>query len=142
MGAVDAQDAWAAINGCLGSPSTSDLPDVDPTDGTTVQLRTMSDCTVPVELYTILGGGHTWPDGLQYWPVSAIGATSRDLDASAVIEQFFTTYLPQVTATPTSTPSELPTATSTAGRCAATDLPDYRSTSNGHTSPDGHPDAT
>jgi polyhydroxybutyrate depolymerase len=42
-----------------------------------------------VILYTIEGGGHNWPGGAQYLPRAIIGRTSRDLDATAVVWQFF-----------------------------------------------------
>jgi polyhydroxybutyrate depolymerase len=42
-----------------------------------------------VVLYTVTGGGHTWPGGEQYLPSALIGATSRQFDASQVIWRFF-----------------------------------------------------
>ena len=42
-----------------------------------------------VILYTIDGGGHTWPGGLQYLPERIIGKTSKDLDANQLIWDFF-----------------------------------------------------
>jgi polyhydroxybutyrate depolymerase len=42
-----------------------------------------------VILYTIEGGGHTWPGGLQYLPERIIGKTSKDLDANQLIWDFF-----------------------------------------------------
>ena len=42
-----------------------------------------------VELITVEGGGHTWPGGIQYAPARVIGRTSRALDASAHIWEFF-----------------------------------------------------
>lgn len=43
----------------------------------------------PVVLYTVEGGGHTWPGGWQYFTESIIGKTSRELDASETILAFF-----------------------------------------------------
>ncbi|MBW1972604.1 MAG: phospholipase, partial [Deltaproteobacteria bacterium] len=40
-------------------------------------------------LYGIEGGGHTWPGGYQYLPERIIGKSSKDIDASKVIWNFF-----------------------------------------------------
>jgi polyhydroxybutyrate depolymerase len=40
-------------------------------------------------LYVIEGGGHTWPNTVQYLPVKDIGRMSRDFDATEVIWEFF-----------------------------------------------------
>ena len=40
-------------------------------------------------IIAVIGGGHTWPGGLQYLPESVIGKTSREFNASEVIWQFF-----------------------------------------------------
>ena len=42
-----------------------------------------------VKLYSVQGGGHTWPGGPQYLPEATIGKTSRDFDASRTIWTFF-----------------------------------------------------
>ena len=41
-----------------------------------------------LELYVVEGGGHTWPNGTQYWPVRLIGVTTRQFDAGEVLWQF------------------------------------------------------
>ena len=46
---------------------------------------------VEVALYTIEGGGHTWPGGYQYLPEWIIGKTSLELNASEGIWRFFET---------------------------------------------------
>ncbi len=72
---------WAEINGCQGAAIVTAEPDLDPTDGTKVQRTSLGDCQdgTRVELYTIVGGGHTWPGGPQYLPVGLVGRVSRDL---------------------------------------------------------------
>jgi polyhydroxybutyrate depolymerase len=35
------------------------------------------------------GGGHAWPGGMQYLLASVIGKTSKNMDASEVIWEFF-----------------------------------------------------
>jgi polyhydroxybutyrate depolymerase len=42
-----------------------------------------------VKLAAIEGGGHTWPGGYQYLPERFIGKTSQDVDANALIWNFF-----------------------------------------------------
>jgi polyhydroxybutyrate depolymerase len=42
-----------------------------------------------VILYTIKGGGHTWPGGYQYLGKWIIGRTCRDMNATEVIWEFF-----------------------------------------------------
>jgi polyhydroxybutyrate depolymerase len=45
-----------------------------------------------VVFYTVQGGGHAWPGGLQYLPVSVVGKSSGQMDASQVIWAFFKQY--------------------------------------------------
>ena len=42
-----------------------------------------------VVVYTIEGGGHTWPGGPQYLPVFLVGKASHNLDATETIWGFF-----------------------------------------------------
>jgi polyhydroxybutyrate depolymerase len=87
----DTVQFWVSNDKCNSSPVATQLPDVDPTDGTTVRRETYGECEdgAEVVLYTVEGGGHAWPGGLPYSPESVIGRTSRDFDASEVIWQFF-----------------------------------------------------
>ncbi len=82
---------WVARDGC-GSPVAKTLPDVDPTDGTRVTLAFYASCRDATEIafYTVEGGGHAWPGGEPLANRSG-GTTSRDIDASAVIWDFFST---------------------------------------------------
>ena len=84
---------WASLDGCSSTPALSNLPDTV-NDGTHIQRYVYQPCQNKAEVifYNVQGGGHTWPGGLQYLPVSVIGKTSRNLDASAVIWQFFQQY--------------------------------------------------
>jgi len=80
---------WAAAAGCAAAPVTTPEPDVTPADGTQVRRTAYPGCRDgrSVELYTIEGGGHTWPGGP---PVGgAVGRVSRDVDATALIWAFF-----------------------------------------------------
>ena len=85
---------WVARNGCSPNPQISMAPDTAPEDHTRVQKSVYGQCTdgADVVLYEIQGGGHTWPGGYQYLPEFLIGKTSRDLDASKAIWDFFNGY--------------------------------------------------
>ena len=91
LSVADTVKFWVTNDKCTSSPVVEQLPDRDPSDGTTVQRETYGGCEggAEVVLYAVEGGGHTWPGGLQYSPESIIGRTSRDFDASEVIWQFF-----------------------------------------------------
>lgn len=84
-------DFWVKHNGCADSPRSDYLPDKDPHDGTRVRRETYSGGLggTEVEVYIIEGGGHTWPGGWQYLREEIIGTTSRDIEASQVIWEFF-----------------------------------------------------
>jgi len=62
-------------------------------DGTTIDVAIYSGCAGGSEVrgYVVNGGGHAWPGGKQYFPASIIGKTSRNMDASQVIWEFFST---------------------------------------------------
>ena len=45
-----------------------------------------------VVLYTIKGGGHTWPSGWQYLGESFIGKTNRTINANEIIWSFFNSH--------------------------------------------------
>lgn len=86
----DYVDMWKEKNQCVSQHPVVSLPDkVD--DGTTVSIREYSDCADrgALVLYTITGGGHTWPGGRQYLGEKWIGKTSKELIACDVIWQFF-----------------------------------------------------
>ena len=80
-------DFWANIAGCGGVPDTSTLPDLV-SDGTTVERLRYGACNAGagVELYSIVGGGHTWPGR---GSSNALGQSTGDIDASELIAEFF-----------------------------------------------------
>jgi len=86
----EAVDFWRRVNQALELPSQTELPDRQ-ADGTHVRrelYRGRAD-EAEVLVYTIEGGGHTWPGGVQYLPVSLVGRTSANLDATEAIWAFF-----------------------------------------------------
>ena len=82
---------WAKHNVCSSSPVITQEPDKDPKDGTRVRKEVYGNCKngAEVVLYSIEGGGHTWPGGSHYLPESIVGKTSTDIDANEVIWGFF-----------------------------------------------------
>lgn len=89
-GRVLGVDRWAALvaahNGATGPDVTQIPPDVT--------VRTWRGATnrSDVEFWRVLGGGHTWPGGIQYLPAGIIGATSQTFDATAAIWRFLSTH--------------------------------------------------
>jgi polyhydroxybutyrate depolymerase len=81
---------WAALDHCVTSPSTQHIADAAG-DGTPIDLQAYSDCAGGSEVlgYTVQKGGHTWPGGMQYVPEVVVGKTTRNLDASEVLWDFF-----------------------------------------------------
>ncbi|MGW5163058.1 alpha/beta hydrolase family esterase [Nonomuraea wenchangensis] len=75
-----AADDWARAFGCSGRATTR--------PATGVRLRTWASCPsgATVRLYTLDGGGHTWPGSVE---VPRLGATARNLDATALILDAF-----------------------------------------------------
>ena len=86
---------WRDQNQCQTEMPTANLPDkVD--DGTRVEVKEYKDCLDGggVVLYTVHGGGHTWPGGLQYLGENLVGRTSRDIIACDVVWEYFASVIP------------------------------------------------
>jgi len=82
---------WAEWNGASATPIVENLPDINTNDGTTVVRRTYSGGPQgsDVVLYTIEGGGHTWPGAALSVPILAAGNTCYDVTANDVLWEFF-----------------------------------------------------
>ncbi|WP_309231199.1 PHB depolymerase family esterase [Nocardia sp. SYP-A9097] len=85
------QQLWRTKDGCGPVTSTPLAPTTD--DGTTVTIES-ADCANggKVQLYSITGGGHTWPDGPQYLPAGLVGKVSHQFDATQVIWRFLSAF--------------------------------------------------
>ena len=85
---------WTSIDRCIANPIERRLPDAVPDDGTHTSEADYESCREgsSVELFTVDGGGHTWPGGPQYLPAFLIGKTSHDFNASETIWQFFAAH--------------------------------------------------
>lgn len=59
-------------------------------DGTVTEITKWHGCKegTALELWTVKGGGHTWPGKKQYLGENLIGKTSRDFDGTEVILEF------------------------------------------------------
>ena len=82
---------WVTRNKCSTKPVVIEEPDIYPKDGTRVTRNEYINHINGTEviLYSIDGGGHTWPGGFQYLPSFIVGKTCRDIDANQVIWSFF-----------------------------------------------------
>lgn len=79
---------WRSRNQCNADSVKTDVPDTT-RDNTSATVETWSCGNARVRLIRVLGGGHTWPGGLQYLPEVVVGRTSRDFSASEEIVRFF-----------------------------------------------------
>ncbi|WP_256329029.1 extracellular catalytic domain type 1 short-chain-length polyhydroxyalkanoate depolymerase [Actinomyces ruminicola] len=80
-----AVSAWADLNGCTDEAATEQVSDH-------VSLTRYGSCEgeAAVELYTVDGGGHTWPGtGVD---ISALGTTTQEISASELMWEFFAAH--------------------------------------------------
>ncbi len=91
LSAKETRDYWIARNQCSGEPKHTDLQDKDPSDGTRVTVDSYGPGSenASVAFYTIDGGGHTWPGGGEMNPEKVVGRTTRDIDGTRIIWDFF-----------------------------------------------------
>lgn len=90
VGVEATMTAWRARNGCTDVAVTQ-LPD-DVADGTSTLREDGVGCAADTTLLRILGGGHTWPRGWQYFSERQIGRTAQDFDGNEVIWAFFQSH--------------------------------------------------
>jgi polyhydroxybutyrate depolymerase len=79
---------WAVSLGCDGLAGISKL-------SANIELSTYHNCTAgdgEALLYTVIGGGHTWPGAAIDLPAQFVGQTSHEIDATALMWQFFTAH--------------------------------------------------
>jgi polyhydroxybutyrate depolymerase len=86
-------------NGITAAPQVEQLPDLDPHDGTTTEVRRWPPGRdgVRVVYYLVKGGGHTMPGrpGGGAWRRAFVGQTSRDFDGLKTIWDFFKSCPPR-----------------------------------------------
>ncbi len=75
---------WARRNRCAPNP-------IDAVIAADVTRRSYTHCAddADVVLYTIQGGGHTWPGGGEPLPEWFVGSTTHNIDASGLMWAFF-----------------------------------------------------
>ena len=80
---------WVDHNNCETTPTTTMLPDVDVSDGSTIEYSVYEDGDngITTEHMKVIGGGHTWPGSV----LNSAG-TNQDIDASMEIWLFFSRY--------------------------------------------------
>ncbi len=80
---------WVKKNNCNPTAAFSNVPNINTGDGCTAEhyVYTGGNLGSSVELYKIIGGGHTWP-GSPY----IVGTTNQDFSASKEIWRFFRQY--------------------------------------------------
>jgi polyhydroxybutyrate depolymerase len=93
---ADATRFWVDHNQTNRKPDSSDLPSHDP-NGTSVHrdIYPGGKQDTEVVVYTIRGGGHTWPGGPQYFPAILVGKVNHDINASEVIWDFLSHHARQ-----------------------------------------------
>jgi polyhydroxybutyrate depolymerase len=77
---------WRVNTNCNPVPTSSNVPNINTTDGCTATHYIYSGGTggASVELYKINSGGHTWPGA-----TFSVGVTCKDFNGSAEIWRFF-----------------------------------------------------
>ena len=86
---ADVISYWVDFNNCETTPTTTTLPDVDVSDGSTIEYSVYEDGDngITTEHMKVIGGGHTWPGSI----LNSAG-TNQDIDASMEIWLFFSRY--------------------------------------------------
>lgn len=84
VGVVQNLDDWAALDRCPPGPRLRQV-------STLVVRRTWSGCRAgsAVILYSVLGGGHTWPGSPITLASGTFGATTHQIDATGLMLAFF-----------------------------------------------------
>lgn len=94
---ADTVALWARRNRCGLQDRPARLPPVAPLDRTRILRMTYQNCPAAgrVQVLTVAGGGHSWPGGMQFSLPRVIGLTSRQIDASSAIVDFFLSLPPR-----------------------------------------------
>jgi polyhydroxybutyrate depolymerase len=87
----DTAKQWVKMNRCSEKPAKSKLPEKKGGMETKADLYGSCADNVQVALYSVKGGGNTWPGGEQYEPEDTIGKTSQDFNANEEIWSFLVT---------------------------------------------------
>ena len=80
---------WRTYNNCDATPVVTNVPNINTTDGSTVEKTVYENgdnCTEVVH-FKVNSGGHTWPGSAFNIPI-----TNYDIDASVEVWKFFSQY--------------------------------------------------
>jgi polyhydroxybutyrate depolymerase len=88
----EALSFWRNVNRCSGTPEEGTIPHTTGDDTSTSWKRWKGASGNDVAVMVVKGGGHCWPGGVQYFPVSVIGKTTYDFSASEAIWRFFANH--------------------------------------------------
>lgn len=97
LSAEDSAKYFAKLNNCTKKPEHTKIA-AQEKSGLKTEVSTFAGCqqNAEVALYSVDGGGDTWPGGEQYMPEKEVGKTSSDLNANEVMWSFFVSrHLPQ-----------------------------------------------
>jgi len=87
VGTVQNLEAWARLDGCRPRPVVTG-------PATTITRRSWSGCAAEssVVLYSVTGGGHTWPGSPVVLSAAALGTTTEAIDATHLMLDFFSAH--------------------------------------------------
>lgn len=89
--AANVIEYWSKHNNCPPAPRSETLPDRHPEDGCRVRRDYYGPGSSGSEVivYTVDGGGHTWPGGAFLSVGGVFGRTTQDISASQLMWDFF-----------------------------------------------------
>lgn len=92
LSAEDGAKTWARFDHCAEKPAQDKLPPLQK-GGKETKTATYNGCqeNAQVMLYSVKGGGNTWPGGEQYMSEKEVGKTSDAFNANDVLWNFLTT---------------------------------------------------
>jgi polyhydroxybutyrate depolymerase len=85
---------WIQNNNCSLAADTVSLPDLDPTDNSTVEKVSFTNCSDSSSIihYKIINGGHHWPGANPAFDVWNGGNLNQDINANVEIWNFFKNF--------------------------------------------------
>jgi polyhydroxybutyrate depolymerase len=92
LSAEDSAKTWAKFDRCEDKPAQAKLPSSEK-GGKETKTFTYSACkdNAQVVLYSVKGGGNTWPGGEQFTTEKEVGKTSNAINANEAIWSFLVT---------------------------------------------------
>lgn len=83
---------WIGVDNCTATANSTNLPDNNLSDLSTVQKIQYYPCSTNTEvlLYKVIGGGHQWPGTSSI--LGGLGTINMDINASAEIWDFFSRH--------------------------------------------------